>query len=104
MSETIEEMCKTAGITHRLSSAYHSQTNRLVERFNRTLVEALAKTAAQHENQWDIFLFATLMAYRTTVHSTTKYTPFFLTHGREATMPIEVEEAYLEEEINEQNY
>ena len=35
-------------IKHLMSTPYHLQTNGLVERFNRTLCEALAKTVAEH--------------------------------------------------------
>ena len=33
-----------------------------------------------------------LFAYRTSRHSTTKYTPFYLTHGREAQLPFDEHE------------
>jgi hypothetical protein len=58
----------------------------------------------ENKDQWDLFLPAALMAYRTMVHNTTRYTPFFLTNGREATMPTDIEQAYPEEEINEENF
>jgi hypothetical protein len=32
-----------------------------------------------------------LFAYRTLKHESTKYTPFYLVHGREAQLPIDVE-------------
>jgi hypothetical protein len=36
-------------------------------------------------------LFSTLWAYRTTIKTTTGFTPFHLIHGIEATLPIEYE-------------
>src|SRR5256886_14567823 len=79
----IEHLLKTFNIKHLLSSPYHPQTNGLVERFNRTLCEALAKVS-EKENQWDEYLEQVLFAYRTTKHATTKKTPFFMIYGREA--------------------
>ena len=69
-------------------SPYHSETNGLVERFNRTLCESLAKVS-EKENEWDKHVESVLFAYRTTKHNTTKRTPFFMMYGREAILPIE---------------
>src|SRR5256884_8030794 len=99
-NKLVDELCGKFKIKHKLSSPYHSQTNRLVERFNRTLCEALAKVS-EKENQWDEHIEQVLFAYRTTKHSTTKRTPFFMTYGREAILPIdemEIQENIFEKE------
>jgi len=75
-------------IKHRLSSPYHPQTNGLVERFNQTLCEKLAKLS-EETDQWDEFVDPILMAYHTTKHSATGITPFLLIYGREAVLPID---------------
>ncbi len=87
-NKLVNELCEKFEIKHKLSSPYHPQTNGLVERFNRTLCEALAKVS-EKENQWDEHIEQVLFAYRTTKHSTTKRTPFFMTYGREAILPID---------------
>ena len=76
-------------IQQKFSTPYHPQTNGLVERFNRTLKEALAKLTNEHGEEWDKFIVPVLFAYRTTKHSTTKITPFYLVYGREAKFPVD---------------
>jgi hypothetical protein len=87
-NKLVKELCEKFEIKYKLSSPYHPQTNGLVERFNRTLCEALAKVS-EKENQWDEHVEQVLFAYRTTKHTTTKKTPFFMTYGREAILPID---------------
>ncbi len=47
MNEVIQRLTKRFRIKHSLSSLYHSQSNRLVERFNKMLYEGIAKLAEE---------------------------------------------------------
>ena len=87
-NKLVDGLCEKFEIKHKLSSPYHPQTNGLVERFNRTLCESLAKVSRK-EDEWDEHIESVLFAYRTTRHNTTKKTPFFMVYGREAILPIE---------------
>jgi transposase InsO family protein len=84
----IAQLLDNFQITHNFSTPYHPQTNGLVERFNRTLCESLAKLST-NTNEWDKYISPVLFAYRTSKQSTTKITPFYLTYGREAKLPID---------------
>src|SRR5688572_10436835 len=76
----IKDLMDKFKIKHLLSTPYHPQTNGLVERFNRTLCESLAKTAQDLDN-WDLQIAPTLFAYRTSKHSVTKISLFILYMG-----------------------
>lgn len=45
----------------------------------------------EKENDWDNYLDPVLFGIRTSVQESTKFTPFFLMHGREARFPFEAE-------------
>ena len=71
------------------TAAYKPQTNGLVERFNRTLAEMLSKFVNSKHTDWDRYLPYVTFAYNTTVHSSTKYAPFYLLYGRDARLPVD---------------
>src|SRR3989440_2638265 len=87
-NKLVDGLCEKFRIKHKLSSPYHPQTNGLVERFNRTLCESLAKVS-EKEDKWDEHIESVLFAYRTIKHNTTKKTPFYMVYGKEAILPIE---------------
>ena len=90
VNKIVDKLCEDFQLKHRLTSPYRPQTNGMVERFNRTLGESLAKLAQDGEKDWDQYVEATLFAYRTKVHKTTGHTPFYLVYGRQATLPVEL--------------
>ena len=87
-NQLINGLMERFKIKHLLSTPYHPQTNGLVERFNRILCESLAKLVEQ-TNEWDKYIAPVLFAYRSSKQSTTKLTPFYLTYGREAVLPVD---------------
>src|SRR6266498_1888756 len=55
INELIQRLTKRFKIKHSLLSPYHLQSNGLVERFNKTLCEGIAKLA-EEVDQWDRFI------------------------------------------------
>ena len=89
LSRLMLEVCSVMGIKKINTSAYHPQTDGLVERFNRTLTDMLAKTVAPGV-EWDDRLPYVLFAYRVTQQASTGESPFFLLYGHDPQLPSEV--------------
>ena len=89
-SDLISSLCKLLHINKSRTTPYHPQGDGLVERFNRTLLDMLATSVQDHPFDWESHLRKVCMAYNTSVHSTTGYTPFFFMFGREARLPVDL--------------
>ncbi len=77
------------GFKHKITSAYHPQSNGLDERLNQTLKASLQKVVNDQQDDWDQLVDNVLFAYRTSRQGSTKFTPFYLMYGREAKLPID---------------
>jgi len=73
----------------RTISAYNSKANGMIERGHKPLTAALIALTAGGAQSWTKMLPWVLFAIRTTTHAPTGHTPFFLTYGREAVLPVE---------------
>ena len=71
------------------TTAFRPQSNAVVERMNRTLQSMLAKCVNDEQSTWSQHLPYVMMAYRTSVHESTGYTPHFLVYGQEVCLPID---------------
>lgn len=86
-SRLFKGMCKTLGMTKTRTTTYHPQSNGMVERFNRTLGQMLHASASRQPTTWDLNLQLVLMAYRSTAHESTGYSPNTMMLGREVALP-----------------
>ena len=89
-SRVITELCKLLGIAKTRTTPYHPQSDGLVERLNRTLLNMLSTAVTDQQEAWEDHLQSMCMAYNTSVQSTTGYTPFFLMFGRQARLPVDL--------------
>ncbi|KAI9550743.1 Retrovirus-related Pol polyprotein [Daphnia sinensis] len=81
-SKLFRYFCKKLNIDQRLTTAYNPASNGETERFNRTLTSMLRKELkdGNHIN-WEDMLDDVLFAYRSSSHSSTLETPYYLVHG-----------------------
>ncbi|CAG2225233.1 unnamed protein product [Mytilus edulis] len=89
-SHLFKIMCEKLGVQKTHSTPYRPQSSGLVERYNRTLKQMLSMFVNEHRNDWDEHIPYLMMAYRSTVHSTTKCTPNSLMLGREIRCPVDL--------------
>ena len=85
-SELFKEMCKILETKKKGTSLYHPQSDGMVECCNCTFLDMLS-IYASNERDWDLKLPLLLFAYRTSLHSSTNFSPFRLTFRREAHAP-----------------
>lgn len=78
---------KAFKIQHVKTTAFHPQSNGSLERAHGFVKDMLRTNMNETNSEWDKNLKSIAMAYNTTVHSTTKFTPFELTFGHKANMP-----------------
>ena len=88
VGDLTKELMKRSHIAQAHSTTYHPQTNGLVERQNRTLVNMLRVYCSRYMTDWDKYLPQVVGAYNSTQHSTTGISPFMMLTGRERAMPI----------------
>jgi hypothetical protein len=87
----MSELTEKLGLRHENSTPYYPQANGQVEAINKFLITMLRRMIGIHKTSWHTMLFSSLWAYRTSVKSTTGFTPFQLVYGVEAILPIECE-------------
>ena len=90
MSDLIHELCYLLDIKQTRTCPYSPQSDGLVERFNRTLTDMLAKFCGEKMDDWDRHLPYLMSAYRATMKESTSCSPNLLMLGREITLPIDL--------------
>ena len=80
----IHTLSELLGTVKTKTTPYHPRSDGLVERFNRTL---LAMFVSQEHDNWDDLLPFMMLAYNTTVHTSTGFTPYRLVFGDECNLP-----------------
>ena len=83
VGDLTKELMKRSHIAQAHSTTYHPQTNGLVKRQYRTLVNMLRVYCSRYMTDWDKYLPQVVGAYNSTQHSTTGISPFMMLTGRE---------------------
>ena len=85
----IQDICRQLGIRKSVTPDYNPKSNP-VERAHRDLGSALRAVIEETNQGWLDCLPAVLLSMRTTQCRSTGFTPFFLTYGREARLPVDL--------------
>lgn len=78
LSKFFGSLCTYIKTKHMKTTEYNSQTNRQVERYDKTIVACLRHYVATHRRDWDLFVQPLTYAYNTQAHRYTKIRPFNL--------------------------
>ena len=81
--------CGELGITNRYSTPAYPQGNGKEEAVNKVIVNGLKKMLYDAKGKWVEELPHVLWTYRTTPRRSTGETPFSMTYGAEAVIPLE---------------
>ena len=88
-SKNFREYCCEFGITNRYSTLAYPQGNGQAETVNKVIVNGLKKRLDEAKGRWVEELPHVLWTYQTTPRPSTSETPFSMTYGAEAMLPIE---------------
>ena len=89
-SELMQELFRLLEIQQTRTCPYRPQSDGLVERFNRTLIDMLSKFCGDYTQDWDEHIPYLLCAYRASVNESTGCSPNLLMLGREILLPIDL--------------
>ncbi|GJU88270.1 reverse transcriptase domain-containing protein [Tanacetum coccineum] len=86
----LEKALQKYGVTHKLYTAYHPQTNGQTEVTNRALKQILERSVGYNPKNWLEKLDDALWAFRTAYKTPTGYTPFRLVYRKSCHLPVEI--------------
>ncbi|GJW44528.1 ribonuclease H-like domain-containing protein [Tanacetum coccineum] len=87
----LEKALQRYGVTHKLSTAYHPQSNGQTEVTNRAIKRILERSVGYNPKDWSKKLNDALWAFRTAYKTPTGCTPFRLVYGKACHLPVEIE-------------
>ena len=89
-SKMFRRFCSELGITNRYSTPAYPQGNEQAKAVNKVIVNGLKKRLDDAKGKWVEKLPHVLLTYRTTPRISTGETPFLMTYGAEAVIPLEI--------------
>jgi transposase InsO family protein len=94
MSKEFKSYCESLGIKLKFASVAHPKTNGQVEKANGLICNGIKKRLLEPlekaKHAWVDELPSMLWILQTTPNAATQETPFFLVHGAEAVLPVEI--------------
>ena len=104
-SKELRNLCKDLGIKKDFAAVYHPQSNGQTEAINKIIKHTLKAKLEESKRNWPEELPMVLWSYNTTPRTTTGESPFMLSYGCEAMVPVEIGEGsfrrdFYQEEAN----
>lgn len=90
LSQLMKSVSKLFKLKHMQTTAYHPQSNGSLERSHQTLIQYLRHFINEKQTDWDNWLPMATFAFNTTIHSSTKYTPYELVFGYLPRLPTSI--------------
>ncbi|GKA18717.1 reverse transcriptase domain-containing protein [Tanacetum coccineum] len=90
MDNPFKDWCEKLCIRQCFASVKYPQANGLVERANRSLGEGIKARLGEKNKNWVEEITHVLWAHHTMIKSSNGETPFSLTYGTEAVIPVEI--------------
>ncbi|GKB23774.1 reverse transcriptase domain-containing protein [Tanacetum coccineum] len=84
----LEKALQRYGVTHKLSTTYHPQSNGKTEVTNRAIKPILERSVGYNPKGWSKNLNDALWAFRTAYNTPTGCTPFRLVYGKACHLPL----------------
>ena len=89
-AELTSELWELLDVHKLKTTPYFPSCNGNCERMMRTMQNMLANYVNEQKNDWHLYLPLLKFAYNTATHSSHRFTPFELQHGREARVPLDL--------------
>ncbi|CAJ2655544.1 unnamed protein product [Trifolium pratense] len=86
----MQEFARQTGFKLLTSTPYYAQANGQVEAANKIIIGLIRKHIAQKPRNWNKTLNQVLWACRNSPKESTNSTPFRLTYGHDAVLPVEI--------------
>ena len=83
MAAVAQAVYEHMGTRKLFTTAYHPQTNGMVERFMQSLAQMLAMVVDGSHSDWNLWLNHVAFVYNRSEHASTGVSPFLLATGRE---------------------
>lgn len=86
-ADLFKRTCEFLRIKQIWSSPYYPQTQGALERSHSTLKEYLKSYVNENQSNWHKFVYTAMLTYNSTVHTTTRFTPYELVFGHKPFIP-----------------